>query len=73
MLNYENDPLLLENQTANFLISKKKDDLLFLDKNKGILNIFSAFVKMNDFVKKDKIVQPLGFIRNNTFLYTGAN
>ena len=59
MLNYENDPLLLENQTANFLISKKKDDLLFLDKNKGILNIFSAFVKMNDFVKKDKIVQPL--------------
>lgn len=46
MLNYKNDSLLLEK-------------LIFLNKEKQILNFFSALIKKEDFIKKDKISQPL--------------
>jgi hypothetical protein len=59
MLTYKNDPLLLEGETANDLIESGKTDTIFLDKSIGILNLFSAFVKKSDFIKKDKRVQPL--------------
>jgi len=59
MLNYKNDELLLGRETANDLIRYKKEHLLFLDEDKKTLNLFSAFVKKEDFVKRDKINQPL--------------
>ncbi len=59
MLNYKNDPLLLDKETVNDLIRKGKENLIFLDKEKGILNLYSAFVKKNDFIKRDKLSQPL--------------
>lgn len=58
MLNYKNDSLLLDKETANDLIKKRKEDLIFLDKEKKILNLYSAFVKKTDFIKKDKLNQP---------------
>ncbi|MBW2990825.1 hypothetical protein KY348_03905, partial [Candidatus Woesearchaeota archaeon] len=59
MLNYKNDSLLLNKETANDLIRNKNSHLIFLDEEKKILNLFSAFVKKDDFIKKDKICQPL--------------
>lgn len=59
MLTYKNDPLLLGKETANELIERGKTDLIFLDRDREILNLYSALVKKDDFVKKDKIVQPL--------------
>lgn len=59
MLNYKNDPLLLGKETANDLIAEKRENVIFLDKENKMLNLFSAFVKRDDFVKKDKLCQPL--------------
>ncbi|MFC1690725.1 LAGLIDADG family homing endonuclease [Nanoarchaeota archaeon] len=59
MLNYKNDSLLLNKETANDLIRDKRTNLIFLDKDMKLLNLFSAFVKKDDFIKTDKIVQPL--------------
>jgi proteasome assembly chaperone (PAC2) family protein len=59
MLTYKNDPLLLGTETVNDLIKDKKQGFLFLDEKKKILNLYSAFIKKSDFIKKDKIVQPL--------------
>lgn len=59
MLNYKNDPLILDKETVNDIIRNKKDNLIFLDKEKQILNLYSAFVKSGDFTKRDKKIQPL--------------
>ena len=59
MLNYKHDALLLDKETANDLIEKRKENLIFLDKEKKILNLYSAFVKKSDFVDSDKVAQPL--------------
>jgi len=59
MLNYKNDSLLLNKETANDLIRNKNTDFIFIDKEKKILNLFSAFVKKDDFIKKDELCQPL--------------
>ncbi|MFH1396820.1 MAG: LAGLIDADG family homing endonuclease [archaeon] len=58
MLNYKNDPLLLNQETVNDLISDNKN-FIFLDNEKKILNLYSAFVKKSDFIRKEKICQPL--------------
>lgn len=52
MLTYRNDPLVLEKETANDLIRDGKLRLLFLDKNREILNLYSALVKSRDFLTK---------------------
>lgn len=59
MLNFKNDPLLLEKETINALIRNKNNQFIFLEEENHFLNLFSAFVKKDDFVKKDKITQPL--------------
>ena len=59
MLNYKNDQLLLNKESVNELIRSGSNKLIFLDNKKQILNLYSAFVKKNDFIKKDKINQPL--------------
>ncbi len=59
MLNYQNDSWLFEQETANDLITKGKTNLLFLNPEKQVLNLFSAFVKRSDFLKLEKINQPL--------------
>ncbi len=59
MLKYTTDPLILEKETINELIDKKNGELLFLDEQNKILNLFSAFVKKEDFENKEKLVQPL--------------
>lgn len=76
MLNYKNDPLLLGKETANDLIRNKKSYLVFLDKEKEILNLFSAFVKKDDFVKKDKrnqILQKTVYVKINKNLTKAIN
>jgi hypothetical protein len=57
MLNYLNDPLLVEENT-NDLIKQNRGSLIFLNESKT-LNLFSAFVKKSDFEHKEKITQPL--------------
>ncbi len=59
MLDYKNDPLLLDKKTFNDLIGEKNENILFLDKESKILNLFSAFVKKSDFIKDHKLNQPL--------------
>lgn len=59
MLNYKNDPLLLDKDTANTLIRKGLHSLIFLNQENHSLNLLSAFIKKEDFIKKDKISQPL--------------
>lgn len=54
MLNYKNDSLLSNKETVNDLIRDKKENLIFLDKDRKILNLFSAFIKKEDFIKKGK-------------------
>lgn len=49
MLTYKNDPFLLDRETANDLIGSGRIDLLFLGKDKGILNLYAALVKREDF------------------------
>src|SRR3989344_8726792 len=51
MLTYKNDPLLIE-ETANDLIKNNRKDLIFLDKNKKTLNLYSAFIRKKDFIKQ---------------------
>ncbi len=58
MLHYQNDSWLLDRETANDLITAGRNNFLFLDQEKKILNLFSAFVKRSDFVGTGKI-QPL--------------
>ncbi len=57
MLEYTNDPWILGKETIDGLI--EKEEVIFLDKQTKILNLFSAFVKREDFENKEKIVQPL--------------
>lgn len=59
MLHYKNDPWLLDGETANDLILAGKHNFVFIVQKSRVLNFFSAFVKKSDFLKQDKINQPL--------------
>lgn len=48
MLNYKNDSMLLDGETANDLIENGRGRNLFVHDN--FLNLFTAFVKKEDFV-----------------------
>lgn len=60
MLNYKNDQWLLRKEiTINDLIKNNQENIIFLNRKEKILNLFLAFVKKEDFIKQDKINQPL--------------